>query len=731
MSDGEEVVGQQSDDHQGWSSDNKWSDFEADFRAASNFLSTADEAKRRQVELDFERRATSRWRRKWIRQMDDGGRQARKCTQFRVDIRETIICDKRRCDKFDFEWPKHDNQIVHVESTRHGMRFYRAEYAFASETAAATATEPLQGRRRETMRPSATGGGGRREQAIAAAKAPEANGQNSDRVKPIKFDLFDLFKPKPTSTTPVPPVTNALPSTLAPDTTKASTPKQEEEEEANNKTTTTIAPTITTPEAETKATTTVASESPTRNSTRLVTTLRVNTKLPRQTMLGFGGALSDATCRNIKSLSAKMAKSLMEDYYGERGLRYNLARMTMGSSDFSPTPYTNNDRKAAPTTSNTEQREAADKWLRDQASILSDDDDVEMKRFRLVDEDFEFKLPVARQAIATSRQEIKFFSSLWSPPIWMKNNSHIVHGWLKGDIYGPYYKALADYIVRWLEAYRKQGLEFWATTALNEPMTGIKPFIFHNSLGITREDYVTFLKLYLGPMMRQRGFANVKLIMLDDNKGYAPQLVKLVLGDPEAAKFVAGIGVHWYMNDEYENLNFIERDHPDKFLLSTEASNGYLPFQVHTLPGNWDRGVAYMYDMIKVIQKQAAGWVDWNMALDLDGGPSWAKNNLDAPIIVNSDRDEYYKSPAFYAIGHFSKFVEPNSTRLDHRLANARYNRPLEAVAFYTPRDYVVIVALNTNKHPVPFRIIVDQQLVRVVTLRDESFNTIIFKWKR
>lgn len=583
------------------------------------------------------------------------------CTQFRVDTREAIICDKKRCDKLDFEWPEYDNQLTMIETTRHGMRFHRVDLAFAPKL--------------RTLVDSTTVGESR-----------------------VKFDILELFKPKPSSSTTT--TTSTTPSSAW--TTTENIATTTDNPDSGNETTT-ISPS--------NANDRLAQDT---NNTQLVTTFRLDTRRRRQKMIGFGGALSDSTCRNIKSLSPGMAKSLMEDYFGDRGLRYNIARMSIGSSDFSTTPYTNNDRKNDSLRSN-----------------LMDIDDVEMNNFHLTDEDYQYKLPIARQAIATSRQEVKFFASLWSPPIWMKNNSHIVHGYLKGDVYGPYYKALAELMLRWLEAYKKNGLDFWAITALNEPVTGIKEFIFHNSLGITRDDYVTFIKLYLGPMMRQRGFQNVKLMMLDDNKGYAPNWVNAMLSDPEASKYISGVAFHWYMNDEYENLNFIPKKYPDKFILATEACNGYLPFQVHALPGNWDRGVAYLYDMIKMIQKNSVGWVDWNMALDLAGGPSWAHNNLDAAIIVNAKRDEYYKSPMFYAMGHFSRFVKPGSTRLDYRIANARFAYPLEAVGFHSEDNYITIVALNANRHPVPFKIIVDRQLVRVVTLRAESFNTIVFKWKK
>lgn len=629
------------------------------------------------------------------------------CTQFRLDTREAVVCDKKRCDKFDFEWPTYDDQIAWIQTTKHGMRFHRADLAFAPK--------------------------------VRRVSFTKEHAKVSERGKVPFEEIINFFKPKPSTTTTTttsttkapasstttatttatPTTTTSAPSSSTPGATTSEPPPQPTSEQSDEPTTDPIIPVQPTTARPIRD---IIDNSQDSNTTQLVTTFRLDTGRRMQKMIGFGGALTDSTCRNIKSLSPQMGRSLMDDYYSERGLKYNIVRMTIGSSDFSTSPYTNNDLNS--------QKYFANNSITRMMAMGDELGDVEMKNFHLTEEDYEFKLPVARQAIATSKQELKFLASMWSPPVWMKENGHIIHGRLKGDVYGPYYKGLAELIVRWLEAYRKSGIDFWGTTGLNEPITGKMPFIQHNSLEISRDDYVTFFKLYLGPMLRQRGFGAIKIIMHDDNKGFVPNWVNAMLGDPEAAKYISGIGIHWYMNDDYENLDFLPKKFPDKFILSTEACNGFLGFQTHVLPGNWDRGVAYMIDMIKIIQRNAAGWVDWNMALDLSGGPSWAKNFIDSAVIVNARRDEYYKSPTFYAMGHFSKFVEPNSVRLDYRIANARYDYPLEAVAFLTPKNYIVIVAMNSNRHQVPFKVIVDRQVVRIVNLRAESFNTLVFKWK-
>lgn len=80
------------------------------------------------------------------------------------------------------------------------------------------------------------------------------------------------------------------------------------------------------------------------------------------------------------------------------------------------------------------------------------------------------------------------------------------------------------------------------------------------------------------------------------------------------------------------------------------------------------------------------------MALDLNGGPTYIGNNVDAAIIVNATADEFYKQPIFYAMGHFSKFIPNGSVRVD---SDASYNDNLQVLAAKRPDDAIVVVILN------------------------------------
>ncbi|CAN8029207.1 unnamed protein product, partial [Ixodes persulcatus] len=130
-----------------------------------------------------------------------------------------------------------------------------------------------------------------------------------------------------------------------------------------------------------------------------------------------------------------------------------------------------------------------------------------------------------------------------------------------------------------------------------------------------------------------------------------------VLGDPEAAKFVQGVAVHWYAND-YMGPWVLDKTHnnfPDKFILATEACEGWRSSDVEkVILGSWNRAENYAHDILEDLLHWATGWVDWNLALDLSGGPNWANNFVDSPIIVNATGREFYKQPMYYALAHFS-----------------------------------------------------------------------------
>lgn len=83
--------------------------------------------------------------------------------------------------------------------------------------------------------------------------------------------------------------------------------------------------------------------------------------------------------------------------------------------------------------------------------------------------------------------------------------------------------------------------------------------------------------------------------------------------------------------------------------------------------------------------------MDWNIALDQTGGPNWIDNYVDSPIIVNKEKDEFYKQPMFYIIGHFSKFLTNDSQIINSSCSDSA----LEILAGKRIDGGKVVIVLN------------------------------------
>ena len=78
-----------------------------------------------------------------------------------------------------------------------------------------------------------------------------------------------------------------------------------------------------------------------------------------------------------------------------------------------------------------------------------------------------------------------------------------------------------------------------------------------------------------------------------------------ILSDPDAAKYVSGIALHWYEDIETSPslLTQTHQNHPDYFIFGTEACTGYLPLQGHPELGSWPRAEQYANDLIQVSEE--------------------------------------------------------------------------------------------------------------------------------
>uniref|UniRef100_A0A493TLS6 Glucosylceramidase n=1 Tax=Anas platyrhynchos platyrhynchos TaxID=8840 RepID=A0A493TLS6_ANAPP len=433
--------------------------------------------------------------------------------------------------------------------------------------------------------------------------------------------------------------------------------------------------------------------------------LTLDTAQRYQKVKGFGGSVTDSAAINIQSLSKEAQSHLLRSYFSEEGIEYNLVRVPMASTDFSVRLYTYADAEG----------------------------DFELKHFNLTEEDTRMKIPILQAAQAVAKRPLSLYASPWTSPVWMKTNGAMTgRGTLKGNPGDKYHKAWAKYFIRFLDEYAKHNLTFWAVTAGNEPTAGEIVFYPFQCLGFSPEHQRDFIAQDLGPALANSSHRHVQLIILDDQRVMLPYWAQVVLKDPVAASYISGIGIHWYLDFLAPidlTLSITHHLFPNYFLLSTEASTGSYFWEPRVVLGGWDRGSKYSHSILTDLNNYVTGWTDWNLALDLQGGPNWSKNYVDSPVIVDSSKDVFYKQPMFYHMGHFSKFIPEGSQRVGLAVSKKCRRCELEHTAFLRPDGAVVLVVLNRSPMDVSFGISDPRVGFIEATAPSDSIQT--FLWKQ
>lgn len=422
-------------------------------------------------------------------------------------------------------------------------------------------------------------------------------------------------------------------------------------------------------------------------------------------IVGFGGSFTDSVSMLYQHMDPFLQKALIDSYFSNKGLAYSLGRVPIASNDFSCRSLVRQGNEDIPVPSLTSCVNVYSCYS------YADQRDDTLNNFSLQPEDINFKIPMIRAAIdavrSNKQNELRLFASPWSAPAWMKTNGSMVHGSLDAN----FQQIWADYIVKFLQAYLNNQIRFWGLTVQNEPVDdglgkGVQSW---QTMYLTQEQEANFIKNYLGPTLKKFAMeygSDIHIMIHDDQITTIQQRVSM-LDDPEVAQYVSGAGLHWYTNFDffYTNLDKAyqimnqQRSQQSRFILGTEACEGYLQIGQGPSFGSWSRGESYAHDIINDLNHHVSGWTDWNLLLDMQGGPNWAKNYVDAPILVDLSKQEFYRQPMFYYLGHFSKFIRPESKLL---ASESLGPFPLEEVSFYVPAhddlpETIVIVVLNRD----------------------------------
>ena len=409
-----------------------------------------------------------------------------------------------------------------------------------------------------------------------------------------------------------------------------------------------------------------------------------------QEFIGIGGAFTEASSVTLDKISENQRKEVIEAYFHpEKGIGYSFCRTHINSCDFSLGNY----------------------------AYTETPNDVELKDFS-IERDKKSLIPLIKDALILS-PNMKLFSSPWSPPAWMKTNERMNKG---GKLKEEYKEVWARYFAKYIKEYKKEGIDIWGVTIQNEPMAETP---WDNCIYDSREER-DFVKI-LGPTLEREGLSEVKIIVWDHNKDIMKERVDVMFGDPEASKWVWGVGFHWYGEGDDKSIldNSILDYTYDTYntnLVFTEGCNPHWNTGKDSLVGEWWTGEKYGRHMIADLNHHTRAWTDWNIVLDEKGGPNHVNNHCDAPIIVDTvNKVIHYNSPYYY-IGHISKYIKEGYRRVHHSL-----NSDEIFVTVWTGENKIVAILMNEKENEESYEISIDGEKICGL-LKAHSIQTLVIE---
>ncbi len=477
--------------------------------------------------------------------------------------------------------------------------------------------------------------------------------------------------------------------------------------------------------------------------------ITVNPSQRRQTLTGIGTSFTESSAFVLAHLDEDKRHQVMEEIFGAEGANFSMARTPIGSTDFS-------------VKGKYSYAEVGDDAKLASFSIAPDQQGFSRHQYPgIADESYDV-LPLIKEALAVKAAQkdkrLSIIASAWTAPPWMKtietwfirptpeNNWHGTGGELKPQYVSTY----ADYLIRYLDAYRAEGVDIWGLTPVNEPHGNAGQW---ESMHFTPETQNTFIKEHLGPKLVDSGHSGVKLLIYDQNRDGLEEWTDVLFVDKDTSQYVHGAAVHWYSstNEVYEDIfEKVHAQYPQFSIIHTEgtiddlgkkAASGILDparfeesgwfnndeFWWNANATDWaytatwapdaDRHPIYApvhryaRDIIVSFNHWVEGWIDWNMVLDDKGGPNHVGNFCGAPIMIDTAKGEVYYTPVYYVSAQLSRSIRPGdvAVKTDKDLGDLQWD-DFHASASINSDDLLSVQVLNTTKSPIDFALQIGTQ---------------------
>ena len=398
-------------------------------------------------------------------------------------------------------------------------------------------------------------------------------------------------------------------------------------------------------------------------------------------ILGFGISMTDASCYMLNTLPPEQRHALLKDLFTQEGLDLSIARLNVGSSDYSTEVYCYNDTA----------------------------DDLEMKHFS-IDRDREYLIPIIREVLDL-RKDLYVFSSPWSPPGWMKTGGEICGGEMRAE----YLEAFADYYVKYLQAYAEAGVPIQALTIQNEPETDQGGKMPQSRL---HPDFERILAGKLLPEKLRAAGLDTKIWIHDHNyTGW--KRVKYILSDPAVRENIDAVAWHPYSGVP-EMMREIRAAYPElkaDFQLTEKGPN----LRVGSVESHilwWSRTIS------GALNNGCSSFVGWNCALDENGNPNLGPFDCAGLLEIHSRTQQITPSVQYHAFKHFSG-IKRGALLLKGSFKPFVPNE-IDCVVCRNPDGTHCAVLGNHAKNPQAIQLKHQDRYLRIM-LRPESMVTVTF----
>ena len=238
-----------------------------------------------------------------------------------------------------------------------------------------------------------------------------------------------------------------------------------------------------------------------------------------------------------------------------------------------------------------------------------------------------------------------------------------------------HYENYSNYLIRFIDEYKKLNIKIDYLTMQNEPMARQR----WESCKFSLSEQKDFIYNHLIDKLD-----NTKILLWDHNKDNLFNIINELYEDNDK---IGGIAFHYYTGNCFDEIKKIREKYPDKLLINSEMCCGHSPYDEL----KWISGAEYyLTDIIGDMNCGVNAYLDWNILLDENGGPTHSKNYVkSASIRVN---DNYIKTPIYYYLYHISHFISDKCTIIENK-----NNTNLKVVSLKCNSKLIIVIMNNSN----------------------------------